>query len=830
MPIVPGSVAPISQDVPGAPSLFAGAGVVEDALAKASGQIADASSQLYVRIRHAEAEAIVTDRLQKQTDDMERWKEKQKLLSRDGNAYKEDGTPLINPDGTPLSLTDHYKQTSERLFQDTMDQLPNSYAQQRYREEMGKKFHEIGAAVHQDELGARIKNVANLREDRIRREMNKQSDLPSQTSFYSFLDSERKLLRDNQGVIYSPDDVHNLDSALLKEAPDGLFVGYKDAILSNKRLESEGVVGKNGTRPMRIATAREALSILHGTDAESEDRRRRGMPVLSEIMDPDRKAHWLDIFEQLNKVAAKHDKNDWAERGELMANSLQNGEGVVTPRMIREFYNEGIALRQADPKNISDITFIDRLADIAAKKNAEPVLRSWEFYLSSPSKKAAMMEKLETESLQEVEGLLKANVPGRTGQLMVAGSQVRGRVRASLQQISETAARELEDDFPKAIRKNPGIAQVAESISYVDAGSMNRPSQRAAIRANDRQIENMWSSYADGRPASPVKYLTKDEAKQVGFYLNGTDNSDQKTAYLFGLHAANPKTYNAKINQMIEANILKPSWYVALSIGDNRVFAGEVVNAITNPIPDAKATLEANNSSVAELRAEIYKESKSYVDSLISKNPNSPITSKEVEAINDTLFNMAVRKVATEKAVPSTAAKDVVQSLVDNRFLKVKVSSGLFTSTMHRPPRVVHGQELAQAEHSTIENNLGALRSVDALKALGPDVPNGLPKEIPADRFHETVKNSLKFRLNATQDAYVPTWYDSYHQKRWDLLKDGKPITLPILELRKHVDANDPWYVKAVRGSVDAAGKAQDKLKKALPPAGWELNQDGKGF
>lgn len=830
MPIVPGSVNPIQTDVPGAPGLLASAGVVEDAMSKVSGQIAEASSNLYVRIKHAEADALVLDQKQKQTDQLSIWKEKQKLLSRDGNAYNEDGSAIKNPDGTPTSLTDHYKNTSEKLFQDTLDQLPNAYAQQKYKEDMGKEFHRVRDEVYQDELKMRVTNVGNLREDRVRREMNSQINVPNVSGFYSFLDSERKILRDNQGVIYTPDDVHNLDSALLKDAPDGLFNGYENAILSNKRLESEGVAGKNGTRPMRIASAREAISILSGEDPVSLDRKSRGMPTLSDAMDPNKKAQWLDRFNQLNKLAAKHDRNDWAERGQLIADSLQNGEGVVTPRMIREFYSEGVALRQADPKSISDITFIDRLADVSAKKNAAPVMKSWEFYLASPEKKAAMMEKLETESLTEVEGLLKANVPGRTGQLMVAGSQVRGRIKASLQQIAETATRELEDDFPKAIRKNPGIAQVAESIAYGNSASMNRQSQRAAIRSNDRQIDNMYQSYSEGRATTPVKYLTKDEAKQVGLYLNGTDNSDQKTAYLFGLHAANPRTYNSKINQMIESGALKPSWYVALSIGDNKVFAAEVVNAITNPMPDSKTILAQNSSSEEALRSDIYKESKSYIDSLISKNPNSPITSKEVAAINDTLFNMAVRKVATEKTVPSTAAKEVVHSLVDNRFLRVKVSSGLFTSTLHRPPRVVHGQELAPAEHSTIENNLGALRSVDALKALSPDVPNGLPKEIPVERFHETVKNSLKFRLNSTQDSYIPTWYDTYHQKRWDLLKDGKPITLPILDLRKHVDANDPWYTKAARGAVEAASKAPDRLKKALPPAGWEMNQDGKGF
>lgn len=819
MPIVPGSPQQISLGVPGGPDYLQGAGMVSSTTARAGGQLAEAATGVFAQLRHAEAESVVLDRAQKQEDEAKKWVQLQRLKSKDGYAYNDDGSPILNSDGSQKSLTDHYREWTDQNFRTNQASLPSPYAQELYRARMGKVYHDLRDNVWSEEMKIRLGYVANLRQERIVREANQQNETPNVGKLYNHFDDERLFLRKNQGVIYSENEVNDLDQQIRKEVPESLFHGYETAILSNKRLEDEGSVGRGDTRPLRIMAARQAISILNGEDGDSQDRKNRGLDTLSDVMDPERKSYWLDKFNTLLEHASKHDRNDWVERGHRMALSLQSNEKspsgapIVSREAMNGFFNEGVELRRLSKDAIHDIPFIETMVEVTANAKAGPVLNSWEFYVASPEKKAQIIEKLTDDSMAQVRGFLEMHVPERSKDLAASGVASRQKIKGMLEQISERAEGEAERDFAKFARKIPGVAMNAKGISYESHATMASPSVRAAIRNNDRQIENLYESRTGIQGAKPPTYLTKDEADQVGAYLTGTSNSDLKTQYILNLHKANPKTYNHKINQLITSGKLKPEWYVALSIGDNRVFATEMVNAITNPVPDADAILSANSTSTNEVKKKIYESSKTYIESLISKNPQSPITSREIEAINNTLFNMVVKKVASERVIPATAVNDVVGSLVDNRFLKTKVSTGIFTSRVHRPPRFVHGYEMTPEDHTMIERNLGGYRGTDSIKSMGVDIPKNLDKRIPVEKFYEVASGSLKFRLNAAQDAYIPTWFDTYHQQRWDLTKGGRAIEIPLMNLRKYDPKNDPAYIKAGKKIMDAADQATKAFK-----------------
>lgn len=784
------------MDVPAAPSGVSGASVIGGAVSQAGANVAQASMNLYAQLRHAEAESVVEDTVQKQTTENQQWWEQQKLRSKNGYAYDESGQALLNPDGTQLSLTDHYKQWSDERFRKTQETLPSPYAQERYRARMGQEFHRLHDQVWNGEMQIRLEYIGNLRDERIKREANSQNQAPNVGKLYQHLDQERVLVRDLVGKVYSENQAQLVDKKLLKEVPDALFQGYEAAILSKKRLELEGEYGKGDTRPDRITDARNAIMILMGQDGESVSRKRRGMPTLSEMMDPDQKANWLKRFNTLLEHAGKHDANDWAARGDRIATALRAGERVDNAA-IQSFYQEGVNLHGA--KAVQDLPFVETLADIAAMKKAAPVLKSWEFFVSSPEKQSQMMDHLADEAMQEVNGLLQRHVPHRASELKTSGVSTRARIRGELEMLAQRANREAEEDFPAFATRVPKNAELRSAISYGSHKSLQSLAVRASIRTLDQQVENLYQSRSGIPGAKPPTYLDKSAAEEISVYLNGIANSDLKTDYLLNLHRANPRTYNHKINQLITAGKLKPSWYVALSIGDDRIFAAEMVNAITNPLPDSDAILKAENASISDVKANIYDKSKAYIDALISKNPNSPITSREIEAVNSTIFNMVVRKVATEKTSPSTAVDEVVGGLVNTRFAKIDTHSGLFTTRNYMLPKRVGEHEFSKEELNVIQRNMSAMRSAAKIAALAPDRPSGLDPRIPTQKFYETAAGSLKFRPTATHDSVVPMWFDSVHQQWVDLTKGGRSIQIPLLKLREFDPGNQSLYDKFMK-------------------------------
>lgn len=822
MPIVPITRQPISMDVPAGPSDLGNAGIVQNALAKSAGQVSDASMNLFAQIRHAEAQSVVLSKQQEQTDQAQQWLEVQKLKSKDGYAYDDQGQPIKNADGTQKTLTDHYKDWSEKQYQDTLGNLPSPFAQQLYREQMGNFYLGFKDKVWNDEMKMRVANVGDLRDDRMRLQMNKQNLTPNVGQFYSYLDSERKTIKDQQGVIYSSEDVHKVDSHLLKEAPDGLFNGYENSILADKRLEREGVYANEGTRATRIAKAREALSILDGTDPDSLARRQRGMPVLAEVMDPDKRAQWYEKFNKLLEIASKHDSNDWTARANDGIAALMNGDrnpdGSMrfNPTNYKALLDEGAMLNKQGA--LDDHTFVTKSVAIATVGRASPVMNSWEYYLATPDQKVAIMKNLQDQATQEVDRFLAIHKPERIAQLGAAGASVRGEVMGQLNQIAKRADDEANKDFPKFIRVNPAIGQKASMIQYASPASLASPTVRSTIKSLDTDIENYWSTWHPGQ--KPDAYLTQDEAKSIGEYLNkGLDNSDKKAEYLLNLHRANPASYNQKIIQMVNNDHLPPQWLVALSIKNDRTFTTALVDSIANPAKNADATLQAQDVGVGSFKADIYKKTASYVDALILSNPNSPVVSRISDSVQNLVFNMAVKKVQTEGVSPSSALDSVVGAVVDGRYFKTKVTDGtlgLFAQQSYRIPRFVQGQELSDTDQGYIAANMRAYKNGEKVAAMKPDLPVGLDPRLNPQRYYDKVAETMKFRFNASQTSVIPTWYDESHQQRVDVLKNGKPMELPLLELRQYNHENNTLLQKLGEKISGAASSAASTVKDAF--------------
>jgi hypothetical protein len=822
MAIIPSEPRMLSMDVPAAPDASVGAGLVGQSLANVGRQVAESASNLYVQVRHQEAESVVLDTYLKQQDQARQFLEQAKLRSKDGNAYDENGVPILNPaDGSQMSLTDYYKQWSDQKYRDTQQSLPSPYAQELYQQKMGTFFSGFKNDVWNEEMSKRIDFLDGIRNDGLRREAVKQVETPNVPSFYENLDLQRANLKNAEGKTYTPAQVRKRDEQMLKDFPDALMQGFETQITSLKNLEASGA-GKGAYKSSRIEAGVNAIATLTGQDPESIRRRNAGMPVLADLMDPDKKSHWLNKFNMLLEVGKQHDTSDWSERGDRIALSLEKGEKgpdgmpLVSDSDVQRFYQEGIALKNAGA--VKDLKFLDTLSNIAVKKNSGQFLNSADYFFLSPERKQAAMNKIADDSVKEVSNIISKNGLKLEPGIQAAGAPARERALTLAKELMLRADTEIHDDLPKTIaQKIPTFARNENLVSYTDPRILASPGVQAAARSNDQQLANIYRSYNGDPNANPPAYLSKAKEQELGNFLTGPANSDQKLNMLLGVHALNPATYNSKINQMIQSNKLPPRWYVALSIGDDKVFATEMVNAITNPIKEPQSILGTGNS-VDVLKSDIFDKSRDYMASIISRNPQSPITNLEQGEIRDTLFNMAINRIVKGQSTASTAADDVVKALVDNRFMKTKVSRGVFSSSDKIMfPKRIGGVELSDIDKSNIEQNLQAYKDPSFFSALTPDRPDGLDPRIENSRVSEVMTNSLKFRWNATQDKLIPQWEDSYHGGVMnDVLRNKKPIEIDPLDLRHYLRANDPGYLKFGRKALELGGKAIDAGKSAV--------------
>lgn len=827
MPQVPFTKQMVSLDVPAAPDESRGAGMISEATAQTSQQIFQASKAIYTQVRHAEAEAAVHDRVSREKEDINKFLFEAKNRSKGGYIYNEDGKPILSKDGSEqLTLTEYYKEWATDRYHDGQREMPSPYAQDLYRRQMSEIYQRERENVWNTEMKMRIQNIDDLRSDRLRREANKQVVAPSYSQMMDHLDSERAAIKKLQGTIYSDSDTHEYDVRLLKEVPESFFQGLENDIIAMKRSEDEGEIAQDGTRVDRIKIARDAIAVLEGKwDRKTtpganyiahEDRKRRGMPNVSELMDPTRKAYWLDRFNSMIDKAQRQDSNDWVQRGERMANALahqmigSNGAPLVNKQDIIRWYQQGVDLKTNAPDSIRDVAFVETLAEVALMHNAGPILNSWTYMHESPERKAAIIEKIEKESATEISGLISKHLPGRKQDLEIAAAAARANIRGQLQQLAERAQREFETDPAEFAMRNPKTAALAGGISYSDHRAM--AGSRKSIRAFDHAVDTMYRGYTGIDGATSPRYLTNSQAEQVSSYLTGTSNSDQKTMYLLSLHGANPRTYNAKLHQLIAGGKLGPEWYVALSIKDDKVLATEMVDAITNPILDPDAILSSAGGSSEQLKQDVVKQSQTYISSIISRNSQSPITNREQEAVRNTIFNMSVKLVANGRATPAEAAGQAVEGLVNRRFAKMKVNRRFWTGVEHRPPKIVHGYELNENDLGNMERELESYYRIEAIQALNPDT-DGFP--LDKEKFYKQVVDTMTFRLNASQDKYIPQYLDRARSGAvpWDLTKNGKPIEIPIMDLIKYRAKNDTLMMKAGKKMGEAAGE----VKKALP-------------
>lgn len=829
MPIVPPQKQQISMDVWAPEPQAAGATAIGSALGGLGQALAQTSQGFLEQIKRAEAKEASSKAAFDDYSEIDAYYTRIMRENPDGYIKDERGEIKTNPDKTPRTISQEFVDWADERFKRNQERMPSFLAQEEYKEKSRKMFEEYATKIRNDEWVLRVKTFDRGASDdktrlitRMTTEFSLLPDLPPDSrdengfdtspvgSYYGQVDLLESRINEQTGILYSAQAAFERVQTLRKEAPDGPLQG-----LYNKAL-----LDKTGR------SAKFALNWLYGKDRESlardpnPDVREEGdLPTLRTSMDPDKHQQWTQRFTQLLKAKTREDGNDWVQRADRNIESILSGDGTFKIEDMPEFISQGLELKSDDDKSISDINMAEKPAEMFLAARAKEALTGWQYYTMNSADKQKEREKIREDAIGYANAFLAKHFPERAKELSTIGVGLRARLDARLDHIIRSAREEAGRDFPAFTRNNPAVKAVADAIDYNNPQSLNDYRIRNAIRQDDQNIEKMHRMFYRGEVAPPVQYLTREATQTITKILESPIGSDQKHIFLRNLHRSNPGTFNEKLLQLVNSGLDK-KWLPVLSMSDDPVFEQQLVNSIANPPKDAEAILAARGSSPDALKSDIAKESMDYIRSLQAANPDSPMSNYIQDAHLGAMYNSAMQGIIRGET-PTAAAKNAVRAFVDRRFIKIKVKNGLFSNVDYRLPRNVNGVALNEKDQTRIEESLASMSLPGRVEALNPDIPSNLPAVLaaektsditgtPTGKFQEVVRRSLRFRPNAANTAVVPQWFSVYHNKMVDLLKDGQPITIPILKLR------DPLPPVQGGGLIQKAG---DKIKEAVGAA-----------
>lgn len=823
MPTIPTAPQMISTDVPGAPSEVGTAGLPYRALSSASAQVADASTDVFIKLRDAESRSAVASAVQQDELDSKEFMVKARMRSKDGYAYDESGNAITDEKGHPVALTQYFKDWADMRYRETQTKLPSPFAQRMYQSQMGDTFSTHANDMFTHELSIRAKSLDTARKDRIDKHRNAQTISPNIQDFYTNYDKNIETL-ESERFAYSQEAYDQRKIEITKEMPEGVLSGFEHNIMSYEFKEKSGEI--SGTRSTRIDLAEEALSLLGAkripirnkdgkivgydsknmlSDPESARRARNGMPTLASSMDPERKEYWIEKFNRMIEQAKKDDKNNWTAEAKRVANSRlrneRNEDGTL--RASDEHFNDLLIRGKSlyDAGDLDVFEFAENIENAAVAKTAAK-MNTPEFVFASAPKKDALMANLEKQSHSFYEEMKNSLIhPGDHQKLDVSGVDNRLQREEKIKQLRDSVEREAHDDFTGLVIKTiPGASRYANAIDFKNIKSLANPSTRKLLAGQYRLTEQWSRIYRDGAPG-PNPYPPLSD-KQAGDLKNTLENkqvpANAKAEAIRYLYQTDPNYFVPAIHQLVTEQGLSASWYLAASVPRNSILSTQLVNAITGP-QNPDQILNGANADIPAMQNKIDQGLAPYIGEIIRENPNSPIGAERAAVIRRTVLNVALIQVATEGKDAGEAVDSAIKSFAGSQMREIRYDpSNRFGFSVGGKKRMVNTEvgdvRLLPEDFSTIEKSLTKYKNIEAIKALNPAIPEGLPPGIK-DKFHETILKTLDFRNHESGRSKVPTWIGPMNE-RFDLLqgdskgrplkgKNGKyiPIELPLLKL-----------------------------------------------
>lgn len=793
---IPATGSPISMDTSTAGASSPVATPIEDAAAGLGEAISKVSGNIMRDVLESEGKTAVAKQMF--NDSSKSYDYQAQLLQKYPTGYitDEKGNNVQNPsDGSFRTILHEYKDFSEKLYADGKAAMPNPYALESYSSEARKKFYDYHDAFRAKELSLRASTFdinTNAVVEQLRQRLVNNPDPKQAIDQMRFLaagvNAQAAPLR------MTPAELQARLGKLYDGVTDGLMEGYRSAA-TNPPKKGPGSAD-------RVAYIDRALYDL---------KHRKG---IADIMPSEKRAHWIDYFQNMRNQSSSMDSTDWFRQMEDATRSAKGPDGVSN--------DAKTALLSRMPGLAAGGVPLDKLHRAAlgllVVDAARPGLYDPMAGFLPKEQRDAYFEKLANRAVDSY----TAGLSGKDKEFMsLHASESKAWVREKAKELSNSAEDEIKQDWVGFAEGRDRTLRAKSAIqNFSDPANFKDPQKAQAFLDNMNQLDE-YSKIRSGGSLNHV-YLNKGQVEQIATLLDGRDLASGRTAadvvqLLDSIHSIDPSRYSHIVQQVVDQKNLDPAWHFAIKMNDPEYapLRAAFVEALTNrgKVVDVEAKLPSMTNP-SDVKRKILTEAGPYYSNLLSKS-GTQATPSEERAMTEAIYTVAMNKIGRGEYTPAQwrdAASAAVKMFVGDRGHVVET----YSNAVYLPKRL-HGTQISQDMATNVSRNLNLY--LKNMATVMPDMPRGFLADSGGTHeqrkqkwsdFLETKENFF-FEFDERRGVIYPkvrTPDSPYNQY---LYKNGRPIEMHVLDGKdgsKGITSHDPDAATAWDKAKAAASKA----------------------
>lgn len=801
MPKVPEEQTPtFSTNVPGVQfpfrQEFGKQGQALERIGEQTENAGDTFSAIQNRIRTAQNLSDASDAATQSKLSIDAQRQKLNDNSPDGYMYDphtldNNGHPtaVFNPDGTRQTTTDALKSWVDDHYTGVQDGLGDNDAKAMYREKIKPYFADSLIMQQHDVQTARVKATDQSYQGQVTEIQNSLVSNPDLDKLYGHAQDLKIQMTQyqNAGVHTGPEAEEigkKADAALAESTVKG---GWSQEILNNKKQPGA-----------QTAAVNKWVSLLNGTDPQSMDRKSKGLPTLSDMMNPQQKALELDSLERYRITAKKSDLSNWDHWYDNQVAGMKTGRvspDSVMPQIIAGLHGQ--------------VSGGDRQAGDAGTKFSAAAA-------AAAIGKATKSTRAQSPEAMQATAIMAANEIAKSSHEFAksvgfpanaAGEPERNEAMTHLSTLINEEISSREKDVASYIGKadKDNFRAISPSMARFSQMDANRPvllGQNAkvaqgAFRDVDVQARAMHL------PADKVNYIPNEDS---GNPMNaGTLSHQLKDPQINEGQAWNNfkaiKTMGGRwtpqiINQMIAQDKLGAEWGLMANVGTNvdpRTGA-KMIAALRTPNTTMdqliQPALATNNEKLDDFNGAVAKKVSDWAEGQVSANPFSLGTHNFQAAAQKGIGNLAKMYYAADPSLGKDAAIDKAYAtfIGDNTHTMRNGPAGLLwgmheNGVVNIPKQLHDGAPVTDQEAVNAIHFMSQAMTPEGIRKINPAVPAGADESQRA-HFSEYVA-ARDPRATFFYNNGVPSMGITYQGKRDReyLMMDPKgvvPYSVPL--------------------------------------------------
>jgi hypothetical protein len=749
MPIFPSDRPSISLEVPGVNVNPAAAGAPQEALARVGAQLSQTAVGMLEQIKQSEARDAESSAYYDDFLADEEYRSKFLLTSPDGYVRDAQGTRRQNADGTPRTVTQEYRDWANARYERNQEQMPSQLAQEMYKGRAGDFFSKRIASMYTDEQRLKVSAFEQSTTSNLQRMSDSLVSAPEVNKAYTISNSLSLDIQAQAGKLIGHPVAEQKIRASNAQVAESTLKGAYNQVLAGAKS------GGNGFE--RSVSVEYWRDVLRGDDDASKQRKSMNLPILADMLDPDRKAQIEEDFIRLGEKAKELDRSDYNARKSEAVASLKTGRaGRVDMGYFQKTWNEAIASKKLTPFEVAQDA-----GELAAARQIGNVLGA-PLALSSPREREQIVKKASSHAYSVAQHLM-----GKYGEDKTVGTTAENSVNGTLGREVNSLLSQETDDFSAFSAENfPASRRAAASLDFSNPADFAR--KASLVQESLREMDTI---YKDHFPSDSRywRVISRGNSKQLASTLmNPTYNTQQTAQGLKSLVSAYGDRYPELMDQMIRDGHLHEGWRFA-AIMPGYLATEDVVSALKG----RSEALQKNFDSIALTRgvkandfdAAVASQVSIFVAALSQQSPNDTIQANQVSTLNLVVKTKAMQRFIESAGAVSAeeAAKQAAQALIHQNVHLVQVGGGFFGTgqkSIMAIPRWVGSRKIGDIERDQITKFAESHVDAKALKVLGvvpPTGADGRPSQF-ADKFYEQIERTGRFSMDKSQRG-LTFWY-----------------------------------------------------------------------